>query len=573
MQTLPAWAETLRSRYLAGESGVFLLHGNVRDLQPWTDADGTTRWVPLREFLGRFLGRTKELVVAWSLSEGLSVRTRDGQTGREAEARLRRVLDARRIAGGREPGGPLPGDVSGVLDAAEELLVDPAGRHAVVLDYVETIAPAAPFASMLERDRAHVVTLARLAGDPALLSADNVLVLIAETLPDVAPRLASCAQLAVLDVPYPDEAARAAFLEAQDRSAVALAMDLGALARVTAGLSLVQVRGLLRIAAAGGRPLDFAAVNARKKSILEQSCAGLVEFVAPDHGFDAVGGMEGVKEELRRIAEAIRAGAKGRVPMGLLFVGPMGTGKTFVAEAFARESGLTCLKLKGIRDRWVGATEANLERVLGLVDALGYVLLIVDEADRSLGGGPEGDGGTGSRVIARLKEFMSDTRHRGRVLVLMMTNRPDKLDADLKRPGRFDVKVPFFFPETPEERVAIARAVARRAGCALQDGVDLAPLGAATAGYSAAEIESVVLAAANFAAWRNGTALENADVERALADVIPGRDTRMLAYMELLAVFEASARRMLPARYAQVSTDEVQARLDMLRAQLGARVS
>jgi hypothetical protein len=47
----------------------------------------------------------------------------------------------------------------------------------------------------------------------------------------------------------------------------------------------------------------------------------------------------------------------------------------------------------------------------------------------------------------------------------------------------------------------------------------------------------------------------------------------MLAYMELLAVFEASARRMLPARYAQVSTDEVQARLDMLRAQLGARVS
>ena len=101
---------------------------------------------------------------------------------------------------------------------------------------------------------------------------------------------------------------------------------------------------------------------------------------------------------------------------------------------------MTCLTFKNFREKWVGSTEGNLEKILDLVDALGYVLLIIDEADRSLSSG-DNDGGTSSRVIARLKEFMSDTSHRGRVVILMMTNRPDKLDVDLKRPGRFDLKM------------------------------------------------------------------------------------------------------------------------------------
>ena len=50
---------------------------------------------------------------------------------------------------------------------------------------------------------------------------------------------------------------------------------------------------------------DFATVNRRKKAIIEQECHGLVEFVDPRHGFDGVGGMEAVKEELMRVAEAI----------------------------------------------------------------------------------------------------------------------------------------------------------------------------------------------------------------------------------------------------------------------------
>ncbi len=149
--------------------------------------------------------------------------------------------------------------------------------------------------------------------------------------------------------------------------------------------------------------------------------------------------MDEVKNELSTVADNIREGRVSRVPMGMLFTGPMGTGKTFVAEAFAKECRLTTIKLKNFRSKWVGATEGNLEKILGVIQAIGQVVVIIDEGDRAFGGTDgEEDGGTSSRVIARIKEFMSDTSNRGRILFLLMTNRPDKagLRYQASRPPR-----------------------------------------------------------------------------------------------------------------------------------------
>ncbi|MDP6934135.1 MAG: ATP-binding protein, partial [Myxococcota bacterium] len=245
----------------------------------------------------------------------------------------------------------------------------------------------------------------------------------------------------------------------------------------------------------------------------------------------------------------------------------------FLAEAFAAESGLTCLKLKNFREKWVGSTEGNLEKILRVVEGLGHVLLVIDEADRSMGSGSEGDGGTNSRVIARLKEFLSDTRHRGRVVTLMMTNRPDKLDTDLKRPGRFDLKIPFFFPETTEQRQDILEALVRKNRLQLNDDVDLQGVASATAGRSGAELEAVLLAASSIAGREDRDSLGSGDLTSAVQEVVPSRDTRMLAYMELLAVFESSSRSMLPERYQLIKSEEIHRQLDTLRTQLSLRLA
>jgi SpoVK/Ycf46/Vps4 family AAA+-type ATPase len=257
--------------------------------------------------------------------------------------------------------------------------------------------------------------------------------------------------------------------------------------------------------------------------------------------------------------------------MGMLFTGPMGTGKTFVAEAFARESGMTALKLKNFRSKWVGATESNLERILAVIRAIGQVILIIDEGDRALGGSEgEGDGGTSSRVIARLKEFMTEGDNRGRVLFLVMTNRPDRLDVDIKRAGRLDKKIPFFYPQTPEEVESILAAQVRRhkLDWTVEFPRDRKATSSPLVGYSNADLEAVVLMAGGYA---GAGPLSPEHLVEAVRDYLPSRDAEMLEYMELIAVFEASSRKMLPVKYASLSAAELQARLAPLKLRVGSR--
>jgi SpoVK/Ycf46/Vps4 family AAA+-type ATPase len=211
---------------------------------------------------------------------------------------------------------------------------------------------------------------------------------------------------------------------------------------------------------------------------------------------------------------------------------------------------------------------------LSVIQAIGQIIVIIDEGDRAFGNADgEGDGGTGSRVIGRIKEFMSDTENRGRVLFILMTNRPDKLDVDIKRAGRLDRKIPFLYPQTVEEVMGVLMAQFRKNKVKTEvefprDSALAAPL----VGYSNADLEAIVLLASDNAAGRSPEAGVTADdLARATRDYLPSRDVAMLEYMELLAVFEASNRRMLPKKYADVPVDELQARLGLLRAQVGSR--
>ncbi len=561
---LPEWADTLRTSYLSGQAALFVLHGNVRDLLPW-NAGGTTTYVSLHEFLERFLGPSRELIVHYDVSKGLRLQDR------AQESTFRRAVDATRGMRGEGPLGALPREIGPALTTIEDLVTAPGHPSAVIIDYFETLAPRADLAFMTTGDKANLVTLRRWSSDPAILSTDNLVILLCEQLSELSDQVLSSPQLVTLRVPFPEEPARQAFLERHLTGDVPTRLKVPDLTKITAGLTLVQIRSLLALARQTGEPVSYDSVAVHKKAIIEQECSGLVEFVRPKHGLDTVGGMEPVKAELNRVAKAVRDGRTQQVPMGMIFVGPMGTGKTFVAEAFAKDSGLTCLKFKNFRDRWVGSTEANLEKVLDLVEALGYVLLIIDEADRALAGG-DSDGGTGSRVIARLKEFMSDTSHRGRVVMLMMTNRPDKLDTDLKRPGRFDLKIPFFPPSTAEERALILKALLRKNDLRLAKGASLDGVVDLTDGYSGAELESVLVTASGIAAADHRKLLRDVDLQAAAADVIPSRDVRMLRYMEMLAVFEASSQRLLPPAFRGMDTTQVLAELDRLRTQLGSRV-
>ena len=610
-RVLPVWAEDLRRRYLRGEASMFVLHGNVYDVVLCN-----RKMMALTEFLTDVLLKdSKETIAVYNVATGVRFTKReDGVTG------LEDLLFAT--------------EKDRVFAALERLLIG-SKKTAVIMEYAEAIAPAGDPNFQGESDRTAIVTLHRWSALPEIERGDNVVLLISENLTELTPKLISNPKVAVVEVPMPDHATRreaarladtrltekdgeryagitaglksiqiasiltpqpAAEEELADREAFIVGLlgnsaDAASrahkLATLTSGLSRDEVKELVAPTAAMPdaplpNPLERARketdrlIAKRKREIIERECFGLVEFVEPAHGFEVVGGMDEVKKDLLVIAESIREGRTSRVPMGILFTGPMGTGKTFVAEAFAKECGLTTIKLKNFRSKWVGATEGNLEKILNVIRAIGQVVVIIDEGDRAFGNTDgEGDGGTSSRVIARIKEFMSDTSNRGRILFLVMTNRPDKLDVDLKRAGRLDRKIPFLYVQTPEEVELVAKALLRKNK--IKTDVDLTSIresfSSKLVGYSNADIEAVLLLANEDAARESGgdAPVLASHFERAAIDYFPSRDLELLEYMELLAVFESSSRRLLPAKYASLTPEELDTRLRHLRAIVGTR--
>lgn len=612
-RVLPAWAEDLRRRYLRGEASTFVLHGNVYDVVLYNK-----KKMALTEFLTDvLLKESKDTIAVYNVATGVRFSKRAGSV-----TELEDLL--------------LATDKARVFAALERLLIGSL-KTAVIMEYAEAIAPAGDPNFQGEADRAAIVTLHRWSSLPEIERGDNVVLLIAENLAELAPKLISNPKVAVVEVPMPDHATRREAARLADQRLTD--KDCERYAGMTAGLKAIQIASILAPqpaaeealadretfiagllgggADAAGRAHKLAALTSnlnrdeikelvaptapapvpdtaaptpyerarkeadrliakRKREILERECFGLVEFVEPAHGFEVVGGMEEVKKDLLVIAESIREGRTSRVPMGILFTGPMGTGKTFVAEAFAKECGLTTIKLKNFRSKWVGATEGNLEKILNVIRAIGQVVVIIDEGDRAFGNTDgDGDGGTSSRVIARIKEFMSDTSNRGRILFLVMTNRPDKLDVDLKRAGRLDRKIPFLYVQTPEEVELVAKALLRKNK--IKTEADLAVIregfSSKLVGYSNADIEAVILLANEDAARESGgdAAVLDQHFLRAAEDYFPSRDVELLDYMELLAVFESSSRRLLPSKYASMTPEELDARLRHLRAIVGGR--
>ena len=163
--------------------------------------------------------------------------------------------------------------------------------------------------------------------------------------------------------------------------------------------------------------------------------------------------------------------------MGYLLCGPVGTGKTFLVECLAGEAGVPVVKLKNFRDRWVGSSEGNLEKIFRLIRALGRCMVFIDEADQTLGKRDSGanDSGLSGRIYSMIAQEMSDSGNRGRVLWLLASSRPDLIEVDLKRPGRIDVKVPLLPTSTPAESAQLIATLAKRYGLELAP-ADLARL-------------------------------------------------------------------------------------------------
>jgi len=455
MNHLPHWASEVIASYESQSAGCFLLHGNVNDRLLLSPSDKKPELGNLTDFVQKILLPRFDIIITFDMGFGLRVDRgsdifSEWKTYADAPSLPHKPLDACRF-------------VSKYLLYCRNLqaIGQKAPKVAFIMKQAHLACPSMPNLHNYELN-----SLAALikgwADDDQLQEYGQAAFLISENLNGIHPLVSH------IEISLPNEnditQSLIQLAESCPNAMQNFKDDPGAISNRLTGATLSSLEALLKRLEHDGEILDDKRLSGLKKQLVERDCDGLIDFVEPDRSLDDCIGLEGVKKWLREDIILWQKDELQALPMGYLFCGPVGTGKTYLAECLAGEAGVPVVTMRNFRDKWVGSTEANLEKIFSLLHALGRCIVFVDEADQALGKrqGGSGDSGVSSRVYSMMAKEMSNTRNRGKILWVLASSRPDLIEVDLKRPGRVDVKIPLFPSLNAEEGFKLIRALCKR---------------------------------------------------------------------------------------------------------------
>jgi hypothetical protein len=568
--TKPEWVRQLENVYASRTISQFVLHGNIFDKTRSANPAGAI-YRNLPDYLMNTVFAGHDIVLSYDRAGGLSFR--DDAVKKD----LSSYLQAFDQKNGTKLLNAFPKDPTGAFEVLDRYFHDRLQEQksiAFLVEYAESIVPASPAGSGNTQDRAVLVQLLKWARDPAFVRNEMALVLMTEKLNDLSAQLANTPYSAALEIGFPGEAERLAYI--QDVAAENplmldyLEMAPEVLARLTAGLNILQMNILLAYVFRNRKTLTYELLNERKKELIEREAGGLLEFVESSFTLDDVAGHQAAKKQLRAAADAVRRGHLDVLPMGYLMNGPVGTGKTFMVRCFAGDIGIPMVVLKNFRSQWQGVTESNLEKVLGLLKAMSPVAVMIDEADAYLGNRSQGgDSGVGSRVFSMIATFMSNTENRGRIIWFLLTARPDLMPVDLKRQGRAEEHIALFYPETLAEKQEMLGTMLRKTRIR-----NLVPTDFDDDFYhnlpirSGADMEAALTRARFLASQRGAPEVTVELVQAAFADFIPPAYPEEVELMTLLAISECTSRDLLPDRYRSLPREELMQRIEELKMRI-----
>jgi cell division protease FtsH len=265
--------------------------------------------------------------------------------------------------------------------------------------------------------------------------------------------------------------------------------------------------------------------------------------------FDDVAGAQEAKEEVREVVEFLKNPSRftrigGRIPRGVLLVGPPGCGKTLLAKAIAGEAEVPFFSISGsdFVEMFVGVGASRVRDLFKQARENSPCIIFLDEIDAvgrrrgsGMGGGHDEREQTLNAILVEMDGFGTDEG----IIVIAATNRPDVLDPALLRPGRFDREVVIDLPDL-EGREEILRVHLKKVK--VGGDVNVKVLARSTPGYSGADLAAIINEAAIRAALAKHDSISMEDLEEARDKVRYGRqkksrkleleDKRITAYHE-----------------------------------------
>jgi hypothetical protein len=461
-QNLPAWAQSLIELYESNAASQFLLYGNIADSVLLQTPNGP-RLGALSEFLLASLLTRFDVVLSYDLGNGIRVEKgaelfskwpsfqesqRDWKTPRPAVETLTRYFR---------------------YCANLKRLNQPTAQVGCIIKNADLLAPPSP--GGLDYNLNALASLIREWANDSLL-ADHALAtfLLTENINDLHPLIVNNPRASRIKINLPTVSQIAETLQ-QLCGPYSIAMsdvakDVSSAAEQLAGTTLSAVESVVKTKQHRKEPLVAEDLAKIKKELVENDTNGLIEFLETRRTLNDVYGMDSIKAWLRQDIELWRKNDTAALPKGYLLCGPVGTGKTYLVECLAGEASVPVIKMKNFRDKWVGSSEGNLEKIFRLIHALGRCYVFIDEADQSLGrrDASSGDSGISGRIYSMLAEEMGNSSNRGSVIWVLASSRPDLIEVDLKRPGRVDVKIPLFPTSTARESFDLLRMLVKKRG-------------------------------------------------------------------------------------------------------------
>ncbi len=372
-------------------------------------------------------------------------------------------------------------------------------------------------------------------------------------------------------VPYPDDQAREQILLVHAKNKkFDPTIDFAQVAQNTAGFSGADLADLINkaaiIASKKGHDMvqsdDVQEAHERviksKASGMEGGAGGSINenmsanMFMPQmvkEKFDSVAGMPEVKEEVLDVIDFLKNPEKyekigARIPRGVLLEGDPGNGKTLLARAIAGEAGVPFISANGsdFVQKYVGEGAARVRELFQAARRRTPSIVFIDEID-SIGMKRSNSDGGAQEFAHALNQLLTEMdgfqKTKAPIIILGSTNRADRLDSALTRPGRFDRKVHVPYP-TLKDREEILKVHTKK--MKLDPEVDLNKIARGTPGFSGASLENLVNEAAIIATKQNHEAVTIHDVEEARDKIILGKhrptmqqtkkDLEMTAYHE-----------------------------------------
>jgi cell division protease FtsH len=247
--------------------------------------------------------------------------------------------------------------------------------------------------------------------------------------------------------------------------------------------------------------------------------------------FDDVAGIEEAKDEVAEIIEFLKNPKKfqrlgGRIPRGVLLVGPPGCGKTLLAKAIAGEADVPFFSISGsdFVEMFVGVGASRVRDLFKQAKDNSPCIIFLDEVDAIgrkrgasfVGGGHDEREQTLNAILVEMDGFTTDDQ----VIVVAATNRGDILDIALTRPGRFDRQVFVSLPDL-KGRMDILKVHAKKVK--LGPDVSLERVARGTPMFTGADLAAIINEAALMATMANKDYVEMVDLEEARDKVRWGR--------------------------------------------------